>query len=243
MSESTLRQLKILVERAVRPVRASACCKSKMREELLAHVTAVFEEEVARLGDEPAAFDRTAQRFGNPAELTGQLQDSVPALDSINRCVERVADWVSVRPGESTLRRAVRYTIVMEVVALLLLVPMILLLWVRLGEWPTYALGHTGPVLLIGGYLGFSLCIFEASLRRSLCERKLSSWLRFALVLAGSTVVSMTLGLWAYGVSPQKATWLFFFTVGFPVGLAWILARHFTARQRYHEDWASLQIE
>ena len=50
MNESTLTRLKILVERAVRPVRASMCHKLKMREELLAHVRAVFEEEEARHG-------------------------------------------------------------------------------------------------------------------------------------------------------------------------------------------------
>jgi hypothetical protein len=81
MNETTLTQLKILVERAVRPVRASMDTKRKMREELLAHVSGVFEEEAAKLGDELIALDRTSQRFGNPAELTGPLQESVPALD------------------------------------------------------------------------------------------------------------------------------------------------------------------
>jgi ATP-dependent Clp protease ATP-binding subunit ClpC len=80
MNESTLTQLKTLVERAIRPVRASMSRKRKMQEELLAHVTTVFEEE-ARLGDEQAALERTAQRFGNPSELTGQLQQSVPTSD------------------------------------------------------------------------------------------------------------------------------------------------------------------
>ena len=67
MNDSTLTQLKILVERAVRPVRASSSRKRKMREELLAHVTSVFEEEVARLANEQTALEGTAQRFGNPA--------------------------------------------------------------------------------------------------------------------------------------------------------------------------------
>jgi ATP-dependent Clp protease ATP-binding subunit ClpC len=66
MIESTLTGLKIIVERAVRPVRAGIARKRKMREELLAHVVGVFEEEVARLGDERAALQQTALRFGNP---------------------------------------------------------------------------------------------------------------------------------------------------------------------------------
>src|SRR5260370_38873731 len=96
MNESLLTQLKIIVERAVRPVRASTSRKRKMREELLAHVGGVFEEECARLGDDRAALERTALRFGNPAEVTSQLQESVPASDSISRFCEG-------RPGEATL--------------------------------------------------------------------------------------------------------------------------------------------
>jgi hypothetical protein len=67
-----------------------------MREELLAHVGGVFEEECARLGDDRAALERTALRFGNPAEVTSQLQELVPASDSISRFWEG-------RPGEATL--------------------------------------------------------------------------------------------------------------------------------------------
>jgi hypothetical protein len=210
-----------------------------MREELLAHVTAVFEEEVARLADEQAALARTAERFGNPAELTGQLQESVPTLDS----VERLADRVAFRPCESTLRRAVRYTITVEVVALLLLSVMLLMLRRVVGGWPEDAPWHTGPVLLISGWLGFTICILESSMRRLLGEQTRRSWLLLALALVGSTIVSMTLGFWAFGVSPKKAFWVFAFTVGIPVGLAGVLAHGFAARKRYHEDWESLQIE
>ena len=73
MNESTLTQLKIVVERAIRPVRASMSCKRKMREELLAHANGVFEEEFSQLDDEHTALERTALRFGNPTELTSQL--------------------------------------------------------------------------------------------------------------------------------------------------------------------------
>jgi len=109
MNESTLTQLKVLVERAVRPVRASMSRKRKMREELLAHVSAVFEEEAARLDNEQVALERTAQRFGNPAELTDQLQVSVPTSDFLQRFFEGMALRTT---DESTLRRAVRFAVV-----------------------------------------------------------------------------------------------------------------------------------
>jgi len=88
MNESILTQLKIIVERAVRPFRASTSRQRQMRQELLAHVSGVFEEESARLGDDRAALERTAPRFGNPAEVTIQLQEAVPFSDSDRRdCV------------------------------------------------------------------------------------------------------------------------------------------------------------
>ena len=96
MNESSSKQLKIIVERAVRPVLASSGRKQKMREELLAHVSGVFEEESARLGDDAAALERTAQRFGDPAQVTGDLQISVSARDGIVRFFEGSGDeWFS----------------------------------------------------------------------------------------------------------------------------------------------------
>jgi hypothetical protein len=130
MNPSTLTQLKILVERAVRPVRASTHRTRKMREELLGHVTAVFEEEAANLGDEGRALERTQERFGNPAELTGQLQESVPASD---RWV-RFSEFVFVGAGLSPLGLVLRY-------ALLTLWPGAILVTAylvqdRMAEWP-----------------------------------------------------------------------------------------------------------
>ena len=44
----------------------------------LAHLAAIFEEEAEKLGDERAALDRARRRFGDPRELTGELQETVP---------------------------------------------------------------------------------------------------------------------------------------------------------------------
>jgi len=132
MNDSTRTQLKIIVERAVRPVRVSMCHKLKMREELLAHVSAVFEEEAARLDNEQAAFERTAQRFGNPAELTGQLQVSVPTSDFLQRFLEGMA----LRTEESRLRRAVRFAVVTFLVFAVILLPPSFSLQRWVIEWP-----------------------------------------------------------------------------------------------------------
>ena len=151
MNESSLTQLKIIVERAVRPVRASTLRKRKMREELLAHVSGVFEEEFAQLGDERAALDRTAQRFGNPNELTGKLQESVWASDAIHCLLDKL--WF--RSGESRGRRILRYG-TWYVLILMVFLPtwyawVQLCAWlVRAVEWPAEeARLFGGPVLLL----------------------------------------------------------------------------------------------
>jgi hypothetical protein len=151
MNEFSLTQLKIIVERAVRPVRASTLRKRKMREELLAHASGVFEEEFAQLGHERAALDRTAQRFGNPNELTWQLQESVLASDGIHCLLDKL--WF--RSGESRVRRILRYG-TWYVLILMVFLPtwyawVQLCTWlVRALEWPAEeARLFGGPMLLL----------------------------------------------------------------------------------------------
>jgi len=112
-----MKQLKICVERAVRPLRANNRRKDRMREELLAHLQELYHEELARLIDPSAALDQAMRRFGDPAELRRELQDSVPLLErwlfvpvgprSFQRFERRLS-----RPGEneSALRFALRQT-------------------------------------------------------------------------------------------------------------------------------------
>jgi hypothetical protein len=76
------------VERAVRPVAATEKRKLQMREELLAHVTAIFCEEQQRLVDEAAALAATCERFGNPAELMAELNRSAGTWQRFGAAVE-----------------------------------------------------------------------------------------------------------------------------------------------------------
>jgi hypothetical protein len=71
------------VERVVQPVRASRSRKRRMRQELLTHLTAAYEEERARLGDDRLALGQALGRLGEPAELTRELQASVPRLERV----------------------------------------------------------------------------------------------------------------------------------------------------------------
>ena len=99
-----LAQMRI-AERAVRPVRAGTKCKRKMREELLAHLSHIFEEELSRLGDTQAALAEAARRFGDPAQLAAELQRALPASERRNYHVER---WFGWRAPESVVRMMLR---------------------------------------------------------------------------------------------------------------------------------------
>ena len=125
MNNLILPELKRVVERAVRPVRARMGRKHRMREELLSHLTAIFEEEAARLGNEQAALEQAMRRFGDPRALTEQLQETVSRWDRLARLSE-VAELR--KPRESLLHFAARAAILgimFVAVPMLILAPIV----------------------------------------------------------------------------------------------------------------------
>lgn len=77
-----MNELRVAVERAVRPLRASEARKDRMREELYAHLWSIFEEEQAGGATEAEAARRACDRFGEPRELTPGLQAAVPRVEA-----------------------------------------------------------------------------------------------------------------------------------------------------------------
>jgi hypothetical protein len=247
MNESTLMQLKILVERTVRPVRAGTSCKRRMREELLAHVSGVFEEEFSRPSDEQAALERVRQRFGDPSQLTGQLQASVPASDWFDRFL----DWVWGPPGESALRRAVRHALLIQAVALMMMLISFWLVRGRVSELPVLLLQYCGPVTVVFSFVWFVCTLVGEWLRRALhgptrqprprvVAVAVASWLIFLSFIVGPPLL---LESWQrsgnYVEAIVSAAILVVWAVFFP----WSLAEISAARIRSHEEWASLQID
>jgi len=96
-----MNELRLHVERAVRPIRASVGTKMKMREELLAHLTAIYEEELACGADEATAVARAKDRIGTPAELTAELDATVGRTERWEWSLDR---RFGRRPGESDER-------------------------------------------------------------------------------------------------------------------------------------------
>jgi hypothetical protein len=247
MNESTLTRLKTIVERAVRPVRASSSRKRKMREELLAHVVSVFEEE-ARLGDEQAALARTQERFGQPAELAGQLQASVPRIDGVNRLAEDLFGSVS---GEPALRVAAGLAALAGASGIVLLgiaIP-IQVLRGQGDEWLTVTRVPSLLAPLWAAFMVFCGTLLTLAMRQALLGPAGRSWPRALLVAAAAwLIVPVTTFAFCLAVMAdiQRSLWdvvpLLLQGVLAPVVL--VGAVYLVGPQRRHDrEWESLQID
>ena len=152
MNDATLKELKIVVEQAVRPVRATMARKRGMREELLAHLVSVFEEEAERLGDEQAALEHATQRFGDPGELTTQLQQAVPRWDRCRSIVENMGYQAS----ESAWHLAAKHFLVMLLIYSLWL-PTWLLAFERLRNLGSPEVQYLVAFVLVGAVIVLAL--------------------------------------------------------------------------------------
>ena len=127
MNDQVLNELRLVVERAVRPVRASDVRKLRMREELLDHVGAIYQEEFGRLGDSAAALGRAKERFGSPTELTEELQQSVSWVEFFGY----VSDKYRHRPEESLLRFGLRHLLLAFVIMTVATLSILPLAWLQ----------------------------------------------------------------------------------------------------------------
>jgi hypothetical protein len=242
MNDTSLTQLKVIVERAVRPVRASFARKQKMREELLAHVADVFTEEAARLGDE-GALERTAQRFGDPAELTGQLQKSVPFSDAL----ERFAEWLWFRPGESTLRRALRHGLLAVLGAGALLGPLAWVIWARLREWPPEAFVPLSASVVNVFFFVFTFTFLAEGMRRALFQPSGPAWLGAGLLGLASAVLFLPFVALAVLIQPGarlRPTDLLILlgATALASSILVAMARALATRMQMHREWADLSL-
>lgn len=94
-----------IVERVVRPVQCNIARKRKMRDEMLAHLSAIYDKELTRSGDPVVALEAAAKRFGNPKELTAELQATVPRIERWGAVYNSWFDW---RPPETAERWMLR---------------------------------------------------------------------------------------------------------------------------------------
>lgn len=101
-----MKALRLHVERIVRPIRASPRRKDRMREELLAHLMRLYDEQLARTNNPESAVAEAIRRFGDASSLKHELQGTVHWLErwaflSLGGPIRR-------RVGESPLRYVLR---------------------------------------------------------------------------------------------------------------------------------------
>jgi hypothetical protein len=252
MNDTVLLKLKVIVERAVRPVRASLARKKKMREELLAHVTGVFEDELARRGDETAALIETEKRFGEPGELAKTLQASVPKRD---RFVLRSEQMIAPRSGESLFGRAVRHGVTafaLEIAAFIAMSPLFPFFWQpqELGTFCLLAM----PILMGCGVTAFVSTLLIHGLERALFGEAGRSSSRASLLLIVAFVIPVLLyfglisamsvlvsdDIMAFGMARLGA--ILSAAILFPSILV-LLACQLSSDNRYRAEWSQLQID
>lgn len=199
-----MKDLMVHVERAVRPIHASPTRKRRMRQELLAHLTALFEEERAHSSDEQA-LAHALGRFGNPAELTRNLQASVPLLD---RWEGQMFGLFLRRSGESAIRHALRLAAFSAAFVFcgLLVFPLIR---VAAGDvWSAVRIG-LAMMSVITGYV-FLAVLMGYGLAKAICgPMSVASLRRAAAYGAAVLLVGIALIVGGYLVQPENALWEF----------------------------------
>jgi hypothetical protein len=103
-----MNEFMIHVERIVRPIQAMDDRKDRMREELLAHLEASFEQERAKQTDDGLARQRAMASLGDPVQLRNELQNSVSRMERLKAKNERLFNWHAPEPAwRYTLRAGV----------------------------------------------------------------------------------------------------------------------------------------
>jgi ATP-dependent Clp protease ATP-binding subunit ClpC len=247
MNDVTLKELKTVVERAVRPVRATMARKRKIREELLGHLISVFEEAVEKHCDEQAALDQSRQRFGDPRELFGQLQGAIPRSDWF----AGLGDGIMLhRRGESAFAHAIRVAAVMFASYAMTMVILPSVLWFRgrADEIGWLELMSLVAAICLGG-LVLTITLLGHGIRQALFSRGTRSYSRGACCTLSSALVVPICGfvlLWTAtgdvvaGYAHFRSLWW-----SIPVIPAIMFAAIWQTTKDGQDDgeWASLEIE
>ena len=253
-----MRELKIHVERAVRPLAASPRWKRRMREELWAHISALYQAELAATGSEEQALARVRESFGDPAAVGADLGKSISFIDRclytplpLTRAIGRLGRILLRRDEETSTRHAVRVALLASGLSCLALTPFFVLALGRAADVrPLLAL--SGAALVIKDFVFVLLCFVLCRAAGGVVSP--SSIARSVLVGLGGVLVqiaSIPAGLYLVSGSPSPAghglvagrLWPpALFVAMFLVGLV-ASARVHRRRMRFDQEWASLELE
>jgi hypothetical protein len=247
MNDDILRKLMVIVERTVRPVGATVARKRQMREELLAHVTAIYEEETEKSSDDGIALERTRQRFGDPRELSTELERSVPAWNRLRGFLQ--APWARLTLGVPTLNLAATIAVLTVILYSIVVLLMVLVMLAARNFLDIAIILHVMPVTAaVGAVFSFLLVLFGSKISRALygnqSERRVRSaiyWCLASLAILPMLVISLYRG---FGLAVPNSPLVLAFAIApaTPVLLI-LMARVTVDEHRRDEKWAHLVIE
>lgn len=239
--------LKMIVERAVRPVKATLERKKKMREEMLAHVTAVFEEERSKGTSEETALKRTSERFGHPLHIAEELQQTVPRYERPFLLVERIT---LPRPGEPTFHYAARTAVFISLIHVASQLVFLFPFAIAKGE--PYHIGILWrTIFTIGvgaGLLTFAFILMSATLQDALFRREKRSYGIAFLITLISVATPSIIVFPLYCIVTGDIHWSVHATVRAMVVsplipfILFITCWKFDQERRYRQEWASLSL-
>jgi ATP-dependent Clp protease ATP-binding subunit ClpC len=247
MNDSVLTELKTVVERAVRPIRASIARKRRMREELLDHLMTTYEEELERSTDEQAALEQARRRFGEPGDLTKELRTSL----SWRGFVGYWFDAHRNRPGESVLRLALRHLLLSALAMTAALLVMLPIIWLggRIREIGLFLHIMLVTCLFSAGF-SFSMAILTEQMGRVLygggSERPVRGMIPY--FLASLPVFPALTAFVYWGLLGDLASGLTGFLLGSAAAplaplLFFMMARRMRDDILYEREWAGTEIE
>jgi Clp amino terminal domain, pathogenicity island component len=202
-------QMKI-VERVVRPLRAHIQRKRRIRDELLAHLSAIYDEELTHCNNPEAAVAAASKRFGNPVELTAELQATVPRFERWEARCDPLFGWrAPEKVGKWMTRIAIQLGLIMTFVSLLGTVFALRELGLNKDIWlvlrPLAALTIVTPIAVaVSGICYYEIrnSIFGVFGARKSWNRAISWSLLLAVAITGCGVGFLAM---AYGGLPVPA--------------------------------------
>lgn len=251
--ESHMNDLMAHVESIVRPIRATEARKLRMRRELLLHLQSAYDEELSRNPD--GAFTRAKHRLGQPADITAQLQQSVPALERLllmrlstprsydqweSRAARRI--WGAQRP--MTLAHAsllIAASVILPYAACLLLV-------FRAGHPSTYfasLVNHPIAAILFNLFFIASIFLLVFSAGRFILATSNPRRL-FLPAFSITTLLLLTLFVCVLGLARRSLSPADFATAALVIpalllSLA-LVGQLLSTLQRRYDDWLSLSV-
>ncbi|HZZ42271.1 MAG TPA: hypothetical protein VFE58_04995 [Tepidisphaeraceae bacterium] len=252
-----MNDLMIHVESIVRPIRATQSRKLRMRRELLTHLQAAYDEELARHPDSP--LNRAKLRLGSPDSITAQLQQTVPLAERLlflrlptprtyDRWESRFARHLW---GDTLLYMTMANALLLITSALALPYAACLLLVLRAGHPSTYLASlHDHPEAALFYNLFFLIAIpslYFSAVRFILAAAASSSPRRlFFPAAAIATILILTLLTCVLGLARRPLTLPDLLTAAITIPALllslFLTGRLFSTLQRPYQPWLTLPL-